>query len=1130
MSAPKGNKKKENKTDPTRFEGDGISFKGKFIGVADVWDSHGDEMCQETMQKLKAAVKSSGEHKLRILLNISLEGIKIIDEKMEAVNYTHMVNHISFVSKDASDSRAIGYVYGPGDGSHKFFAIKTEKSAEQVMFTVRDLFEVKKKELEDAAAREAAKNAKAEASKDGASVENESTKSKEKAEDDHVYSGMDSIGNALAHSNTHSPLGAAAAAQDNADPWNVNNQPGSACQTPSPLLQPPPPVVRSNSGNTSRGSFSLSTVGQQSPGGAISPQVAAAAFPMPVSSAFPPVASPGAAMPSGMFPVLPAAAAAAAASPPFTSTVVGNQIIMQSSPKLSTSPNCALPVVTDPFGDNLFSNTPTQVSMLNTPMPASQPFLVQPNVQPAFAAFPTQAVTPPAFQSSSSSGSLHGNSHGSSPNKFDAFSADSMFNSANSSAFNSCFGQQQTLPNTFSLQDQVLPSPGTHSPSNAAATAPNVSPGAGAPGELSIAPPTTAGTNLSQNLFEDLCNFGSKQPHKKPAELFPRLEPPVKKINDLRQEKEQTREQQNTAAASALIVGTPSPLPNDVFTMTPFQASDASIPSAGPSDDLLCDPKRLPEPSRSPMLPADPAFYPEKPGHRSSRSSGIFSFSGNHSTEVTYAVTTPEPSEIEFSHPAPSHPPPPLPPSIAMATSPDPETSPLSSSSAPDQKATTLSDDEEDFNLPAPAVPPPPLPSETILSLASQAPAPPPRPRPSEISKLPKPPPPKPRRNLSSSSSLQSMGKSNSPVPSTISQDGMTRADSGLAGSSVFSPSSPASDISNLSHSSAWADSTKFDSVFQASSISPGFSLDNTTNNNNSPQPWSTFTENENSYSPSSNRSLSSGRDFFPVTSTATRASSVSSWPDNNPFVVKTMQSPSLTNTVSPSPKSTAVDFVDPFPTFTTKSGPFVTTSSKTNSESPPTDPFTTTSSNTSSSSNPAQVDDPFVVPAPFKQKLDKVENDPFAVPSLAKSHSSSVSADDPFVVPSQTKLQLNSAQPDPFVLPPATTLKSDTNQTTQPFVIPCSTQLKSDNVQADPFVISMQTKQEIDKGQSDPFVCPSSTILPTNGTRTDPFEGFNQWSTPSSVNVNTANGCTKFSWETSFETEPIYAVVNKQK
>ena len=145
---------------------------------------------------------------------------------------------------------------------------------------------------------------------------------------------MDSIGNALAHSNASSPFGAAAA-QDNADPWNINNQAGSVSQTPSPLLQPPPPVVRSNSSGVripSRGSLSLPVVGQQSPVGSVSPQVAAAAFPMPVSSAFPPMASPGAAMPSGMFPV--SYAAPAAPSPPFASAVVGNQIIMQSSPKV----------------------------------------------------------------------------------------------------------------------------------------------------------------------------------------------------------------------------------------------------------------------------------------------------------------------------------------------------------------------------------------------------------------------------------------------------------------------------------------------------------------------------------------------------------------------------------------------------------------------------------------------------------------------------------------------------------------------------------------------------------------------------------------------------------------------------
>ena len=36
-------------------------------------------MCQETIQKLKAAVKASGQHKQRVFMNVTLEGLKIID-------------------------------------------------------------------------------------------------------------------------------------------------------------------------------------------------------------------------------------------------------------------------------------------------------------------------------------------------------------------------------------------------------------------------------------------------------------------------------------------------------------------------------------------------------------------------------------------------------------------------------------------------------------------------------------------------------------------------------------------------------------------------------------------------------------------------------------------------------------------------------------------------------------------------------------------------------------------------------------------------------------------------------------------------------------------------------------------
>lgn len=39
----------------------------------------------------------------------------------------HKVNKISFISKDASDSRSFSYVVGNDDGAHILYGIKTDK-------------------------------------------------------------------------------------------------------------------------------------------------------------------------------------------------------------------------------------------------------------------------------------------------------------------------------------------------------------------------------------------------------------------------------------------------------------------------------------------------------------------------------------------------------------------------------------------------------------------------------------------------------------------------------------------------------------------------------------------------------------------------------------------------------------------------------------------------------------------------------------------------------------------------------------------------------------------------------------------------------------------------------------------
>ncbi|XP_061656000.1 disabled homolog 2 isoform X2 [Phyllopteryx taeniolatus] len=153
----KDKKKVPEKTDEyllARFQGDGVRYKAKLIGTDDVTEPRGDKMCQDSMMKLKGmavAARSQGKHKQRIWVNISMSGIRIIDEKSGAIEHEHVVNKISFIARDVTDNRAFGYVCG-AEGQHQFFAIKTAQQAEPLVLDLKDLFQVifnmRKKEAE----------------------------------------------------------------------------------------------------------------------------------------------------------------------------------------------------------------------------------------------------------------------------------------------------------------------------------------------------------------------------------------------------------------------------------------------------------------------------------------------------------------------------------------------------------------------------------------------------------------------------------------------------------------------------------------------------------------------------------------------------------------------------------------------------------------------------------------------------------------------------------------------------------------------------------------------------------------------------------------------------------------------
>lgn len=133
--------KSMNPNDPDRFKY-GVLIRGKFIGVEDVKEDHGDELCKNSMIKLKAIVLAKKEHKQRICIKITLDGVEILDERTNQPIFNHSVSKISYIARDVSDPRAIGYIYKNGKDSYQYFAIKTLGQAQELFNTLKELFEV----------------------------------------------------------------------------------------------------------------------------------------------------------------------------------------------------------------------------------------------------------------------------------------------------------------------------------------------------------------------------------------------------------------------------------------------------------------------------------------------------------------------------------------------------------------------------------------------------------------------------------------------------------------------------------------------------------------------------------------------------------------------------------------------------------------------------------------------------------------------------------------------------------------------------------------------------------------------------------------------------------------------------
>ncbi|XP_065069471.1 disabled homolog 2-like isoform X2 [Rhopilema esculentum] len=128
-----------------KFIGEGVMFKCKLFGFVKVPRPRGDDICADAIAGLKQQAKQLNKerkiHKQRIFLNISLKGIRIIDQQSRKLEHAHLVHKISYISHDKDDKRTFGYIVSLPEG-HNLFAFKAEKNAGLITSDLKELFHV----------------------------------------------------------------------------------------------------------------------------------------------------------------------------------------------------------------------------------------------------------------------------------------------------------------------------------------------------------------------------------------------------------------------------------------------------------------------------------------------------------------------------------------------------------------------------------------------------------------------------------------------------------------------------------------------------------------------------------------------------------------------------------------------------------------------------------------------------------------------------------------------------------------------------------------------------------------------------------------------------------------------------
>jgi len=126
----KGKKEKKKKgtskweTDDERVRSNHCEFKIKYLGNIEVQESRGMEVCESAIKTLK----SSKEKKIKGMLHVSGDGLRVVDNKKKGMLVDQVIEKVSFCAPDRNYTRGFAYISRDGTSRrwvcHGFMARK----------------------------------------------------------------------------------------------------------------------------------------------------------------------------------------------------------------------------------------------------------------------------------------------------------------------------------------------------------------------------------------------------------------------------------------------------------------------------------------------------------------------------------------------------------------------------------------------------------------------------------------------------------------------------------------------------------------------------------------------------------------------------------------------------------------------------------------------------------------------------------------------------------------------------------------------------------------------------------------------------------------------------------------------